>query len=228
MSWEDEIEEWKASFSESIDKLKKDFPSECLNSLLGILKEFEGRGLYAVAIYHCGNYSGYLLPTVLCDEGLEVAAKKYVESDNLTLSELKSCLRWSPCDSPFHDLSHEFGFTKTMLHLDNICGLMEELDSLLEEYDLYDDNDDSDEYIRALLSIKGVLNNTIRQVLADSRFESYRSSGGIVYLTCGDTSHEDITHNVSFVNGDFHAEKVSRELDLASSLFIKRLKRAQR
>lgn len=75
--------------------------------------QYSGEGMYSFALYTSNEYS-YVIATVSTTVGLRTVAKRYMAQYNFeapwsTLDAAEKRLKWSPCDSPHHDVfSEEF------------------------------------------------------------------------------------------------------------------------
>jgi len=73
--------------------------------------EFETEGVYSFALYTSGEYN-YVTVSVSTLTGLRAVANRYMAEDGYkrkwrTMESAERELRWSPCDSPHHDVYTE-------------------------------------------------------------------------------------------------------------------------
>ena len=103
---------WDKQFSGALKAFEQAFTADLPQALDAIFETYGHLDIYAIALYHNGDYTGYITLSVSFEEGLEDSAKGYMTHGTLALEDQKTALRWSPCDSPLHDLSRTIKIDK--------------------------------------------------------------------------------------------------------------------
>lgn len=144
---------------------------------------------YSFAFYTSGEY-GYAFLTASSHEGLDEVVADYLSNPSYSHQNpvhLRTTLKWSPCDSPLHELCAEAS---------------QELDEVMTEVsEAFPDIDDKKTFDEFVRRVDGAFIGALRQLDSEGRFGSGQERAGIVLnLLMGDQSDEERIHFASQLN----------------------------
>jgi hypothetical protein len=169
--------------AEMFKKILKDETRIGINKIIDDLQQEE---IYSIGLYTNGEY-GYI--------GLTCS----------TYKGLKKELKWSPCDSPYHE--------RYMDILPKSASLLNEIPTLLQE--LYDEeNDDWTKSNELSHKINLICLDVLKELFNEHILKSITNNTELVLnLYMGDQSNEECIENAYYINSDEIAEKFENELE---------------
>lgn len=147
--------------------------------------QYSGEGIYSFALYTSNEYS-YVIATVSTTVGLRTVAKRYMAQYNFeapwdTFEGAEKELKWSPCDSPHHDVfSEEF----------------HEAQALLEELWNATDMDSYEEFEKTTEAVHAAFIRSLGKV----REAGVLDRSVVLNLLMGDQSDEERLENATALN----------------------------
>lgn len=161
---------------------------ECKSIFSNIIKELASEDIYSIALYYSGDDWLYLFPTVSTKNGLSKVVVKYKKNENYQdkyTDELEATLKWSPCDSPYHE-----DYLSALPQTDKMLLQAQFMDELMEEEN-YEEFD---------LRLVGICMDVLKQLDLDGAFESLDRSSFALNLLSGDQSEEERLERAKVLN----------------------------
>ena len=211
-------------FKDAVAQLKLAIMDEVPPVFLAIIQDYAAEGLYRIALYHCGEYSRYLLVSFSTQKGLEQVTEQYMSDSNLSSAEEKISLKWSACDSPYHD-DEGYSLPKVERILREVrqqSGLI--FDQMEAHYGY------SEKLYDILMAAYEEVHEAIVVCLQDiAKLPAIAAwiteSKGTLMLDAGDIGAEILLVDIERINGKQHRDAVKAELDLAEEYFSRSLAR---
>lgn len=121
-------------------RLKAALTPACRTAFAKVRANHKGESFYCMGLFTCGSLA-YLVPTAMTEEGLDREVRRYQgypEYAKESVENLRSSLRWSPCDSPLHLEGEE--------HFEEVNAIMEDIAETLHAIDTDRGWDEFDEF----------------------------------------------------------------------------------
>ncbi len=191
----------------NLEDMEKILYEEAKDTFSQIRDDLSDQHIYSMALYTTDGL-GYLSPTCSTFEGLEQVAIRYQTNErykNQSLDQLKTLLKWSYADSPYHLLHEDM--------MDESFKIMLEFDEALSA--AYDDEDEgSEEKGDQLLRIAF---STCVKVLRNLDEEGIFGRGEyreriVLNIAMGDQSNESRIQFARLLNPPATAERFAAEL----------------
>lgn len=227
-----ELAKTSEQYDAALDEFAAVFEPELKVVLNSIVEAYFDKNIYAIVLYHGGDICDYLIPSILCEKGLEEVARDYAESGDMSEEEYKQDLRWIPADSPYHDNSDLYKFSETESHLLQLRELIDQIYSLEDSMEGVGPLDSPvSEFFQSRNKLMARINTIGKIAIASEELQSYRDNGGILYLTCGDPSGSDEANSIQSINGQAAFERylessfgpIARSDETEYSFFVKTL-----
>ncbi|KEQ16873.1 hypothetical protein [Endozoicomonas numazuensis] len=218
MQYQDRIEQFK----QAVTELEQALIREVLPVFSRIIQRYQKDGLYCLGVYHNGEYVGYLLSTFSTERGLNHVTDYYMKDSVLSRDEQKLSLRWSPCDSPYHEAEEEFGAldqyrSKVEYLLDDIYySLDDETCTTHSDRERLDLLDELQQEVRACL-VRGLKVVAEQPEVAQWLTESQ----GVVALLAGDIKETDVLDDIECINGQQKRLEVEAEMTKGHECYLK-------
>ena len=169
--------------SSEIEKFKLALLRESKVAFRDIVEKFEIEGIYSLCFYNSGDSWGYLFPSFSTKTGLSKVASEYKENEyyqEKSLEYLESDLRWSPCDSPNHEL-YVSAFPEA-----EQC-----LEKIVKQMDQYWDNGQEDKYSDIYEKLVSVCISCLQQLEKDNVFSKLERGAFVLNILNGDQSDQE-------------------------------------
>ena len=173
-----------------------------------LIDQYADQGIYSLALYHSGSF-GYILPTLATEQGLKQVVASYQQSDyyrDYSEEELQTILRWSPCDSPFHDEDElpmdasEPVLQQLSEEVDDLCMTDPDWNAKIQRY--------WQDYMQVCLKV-------LHQLDQDGVFAALPRESFTLNLLCGDQSEDERIKWAFQLNPEAVAEAYARDVKAA-------------
>lgn len=190
--------------SSDIEKFKLALLRESKVAFLDIIENFELEGIYSLCLYNSGDSWSYLFPSFSTKVGLSKVASDYKGDEyyrEKSLDYLENDLRWSPCDSPNHEL-YVSAFPESETHLEKI----------VKEMDQHWDNGREDKYSDINEKLVSVCISCLQQLEKDNVFSKLERGTFVLNVLNGDQSDEERLERAEKLNPSDVFLKYSNEI----------------
>ncbi|MGI9282896.1 MAG: hypothetical protein ACR2PX_25140 [Endozoicomonas sp.] len=218
MQYQDRIKQFKQAVAELEQALIREVPPVFSR----IIQRYQKDGLYCLGVYHNGEYVGYLLSTFSTERGLNHVTDYYMKDSVLNRDQQKLSLRWSPCDSPYHEAEEEFGAlehyrSKVECLLDDIYySLDDETARTHSDRERLDLLDNLQQEVRVSL-VRG-----LKVVARQPEIAPWLAkSEGVIALLAGDINEDDVLDDIEHINGRQKRQQVEPEMAKGHEYYLK-------
>lgn len=194
--------------SYDINSFEKILLEEARNAFCKIIEDCKDEQIYSLAFYNSGDSWTYLFPTVSTIKGLDEISNQYQDNEfyhGKSFEQLKTILKWSPCDSPKHDIYEEL-LPNTDLQLVEFTDYLDTLYFQRKEKEYFDLQK---QLVTHCMSV-------LRQLESGGVFASLNRDSFVLNLLNGDQSEEERLHRAKLLNPPLVYQNFKSEL-LATS-----------
>ncbi len=166
---------------------------------------------YCFAFYTNGEFS-YVALTASTLEGLDKVVQDYKKKpryEAMSVEDLRLDLKWSPCDSPLHDVAEDV--------LTALDPLMQAVSAELDRrFDINDDRKSFDDFVA---QVRACVASALKRIDAEGVFgRGDERKKVVINLLMGDQSDEDRIGFAERVNPPESVKMLKQDLDAASRL----------
>ncbi len=197
-------------FESNLSKLKAIILVEASSVFKEVISNFKNDGLYSLGLYHCGEYHRYLTLSFSTEKGLDQVTEQYMRHALITYEQQRVYLRWSPCDSPYHDTDYELADIEQAL--DAVKLTLEKIYQALCDAG-------TEEIYELLHSAHQQVRHTIVSAMAEIAKHKtiakwLEETNGVLVLNAGDIDHNDVLNDIDKINGKEKRQMVEAEFEM--------------
>jgi hypothetical protein len=177
-------------------ELQAELSEATLAAARRVVADYSREGIYSFALYTSGGCE-YVLATFSTIVGLERVASAYLEKEQYrkdwgNLPTAMRHLKWSPCDSPYHQ---------------NLTSLFEKSQELLDVINGSESSESEAEFMVRCEALDNVFLESLRQVRSSGLFDA----SVVLNLLRGDQSDEERLENAALLNEKARVKLLRRE-----------------
>ncbi len=202
-----------SSLIESLDpyyaSLEFAIAKDCTAQFQSIINEYKDEGIYSLCLYHNGDCTSYFMVSFATESGLTEAAESYLKYDpDQSLEDHRGDLRWSPCDSPYHDDGDYTSMPETDAAVSAVDGVKLEVERAMYADKLSMDAS-MDVFRKHSQEMHDAAIRALKQVADNAEISAFLASADcLINLNAGDIAWETVSDDMVFLNGQEKTDKL--------------------
>ncbi|WP_444932158.1 DUF4303 domain-containing protein [Microbulbifer sp. SSSA002] len=204
----------QTTLSTLLEELAKIAKKETGDAFKRFIADYAEHNIYSLYLYHNGDCTSYLFPSLTSEKGLDYVAQAYYKHSQLSLEDNRTQLRWSPCDSPYHTES-ETALKQTETLLQKLSNTIDRAGEHAAKYLNIDPCSDKfyDLHREVSEKIHQALIQQLKEIALLPEISEYiKRTGCVIWITAGDTSHDPI-EDIAKIHNRSVADKIQQEME---------------